>query len=313
MDKKTFISKLEQSLSVLQEDELKDIISEYEQHIDMKQERGLTEEEPIADFGSLDELTGEILEAYHVRADYAIVQKRGQKNIGRKKDTRHTALQIQQKCVKTSALISDKIKYTGRRLGELLLIVGQFLKKPVTWLQKLQNKRSSLKDEEEYTKIDQKENLQTVKPTDTRTAKLSAKERHNTMEKMIHGTMRFFGRTINFFIHSFLWGIQMAWNGFCVGTALILGGFGLFSLFCLGVLTVLLVQHYPLMGVTLGCLGLVLCSFSAAGLFASFIRRKNETSEYTKETWKKREKRENETDSDKEICFHHNMEVEQNG
>ena len=64
MDKKTFISKLEQSLSVLQEDELKDIISEYEQHIDMKQERGLTEEEAIADFGSLDELTGEILEAY---------------------------------------------------------------------------------------------------------------------------------------------------------------------------------------------------------------------------------------------------------
>ena len=81
MDKKTFISKLEQSLSVLQEDELKDIISEYEQHIDMKQERGLTEEEAIADFGSLDELTGEILEAYHVRADYDIVQKRGQKNI----------------------------------------------------------------------------------------------------------------------------------------------------------------------------------------------------------------------------------------
>ena len=56
MDKKTFIKELEQALSVLQEEELKDIISEYEQHIDMKQERGLTEEEAIADFGSLDEL-----------------------------------------------------------------------------------------------------------------------------------------------------------------------------------------------------------------------------------------------------------------
>ena len=43
MDKKTFISKLEQALSVLQEDELRDIISEYEQHIDLKQESGLTE------------------------------------------------------------------------------------------------------------------------------------------------------------------------------------------------------------------------------------------------------------------------------
>ncbi len=313
MDKKTFISKLEQSLSVLQEDELKDIINEYEQHIDMKQERGLTEEEAIADFGSLDELTGEILEAYHVRADYAFVQKRGQKNIGRKKDTRHTALMIQQKCVKTSALMADKIKYAGRRLGELLLIAGQFLKKPFTWLQKLQNKRTSLKNGEEYTEIDLDENLRPEKPTDTKTAKLSAKERHNTMGKMIHGTIRFFARTINFFIHSFLWGIRMAWNGFCVGTALILGGFGLFCLFGLGVLTVLLVQHYPLMGVTLGCLGLVLCSFSAAGLFASFIRRKKEKSEYTKETWRTREKRENETDFDKETRFHHNMEVEQNG
>ena len=56
MDKKTFMKELEQALSVLQEEELNDIISEYEQHIDMKQERGLTEEEAIADFGSLDEL-----------------------------------------------------------------------------------------------------------------------------------------------------------------------------------------------------------------------------------------------------------------
>ena len=50
------------------------------------------------------------------------------------------------------------------------------------------------------------------------------------------------------------------------------------------------------------------------GFADMYYQRMNEkTSEYTKETWKKREKRENETDSDKEICFHHNMEVEQNG
>ena len=70
MDKKEFLLALEQSLSVLQEDELRDIISEYEQHIDIKVEKGLTEAEVIADFGSFSELTSEILEAYHVRADY---------------------------------------------------------------------------------------------------------------------------------------------------------------------------------------------------------------------------------------------------
>ena len=64
MDKNTFMRELERSLSVLQESELRDILSEYEQHIDMKVKSGLSEEEAIADFGSIPELTAEILEAY---------------------------------------------------------------------------------------------------------------------------------------------------------------------------------------------------------------------------------------------------------
>ena len=62
MDKNTFMRELERSLSVLQESELRDILSEYEQHIDMKVKSGLSEEEAIADFGSIPELTAEILE-----------------------------------------------------------------------------------------------------------------------------------------------------------------------------------------------------------------------------------------------------------
>ena len=57
MDKKTFIRELKLALSVLKQEELDDIISEYEQHIDMKQANGLTEEDAIADFGSLNEQT----------------------------------------------------------------------------------------------------------------------------------------------------------------------------------------------------------------------------------------------------------------
>ena len=49
MDKKTFLEELRSSLSVLQETELNDI---------------------MAEFGNRKELTAEILEAYHVRADY---------------------------------------------------------------------------------------------------------------------------------------------------------------------------------------------------------------------------------------------------
>lgn len=63
MDKKTFLEELRSSLSVLQETELNDIMDEYEQHIDMKVQSGLTEEEAIAEFGNRKELTAEILEA----------------------------------------------------------------------------------------------------------------------------------------------------------------------------------------------------------------------------------------------------------
>ena len=82
MDKNTFISQLRQALSVLQKDELEDIVNEYQQHIDMKMKSGLSQEEAIADFGSLEELTAEILGAYHVRADYAQDRKQDRKRSG---------------------------------------------------------------------------------------------------------------------------------------------------------------------------------------------------------------------------------------
>lgn len=50
MDKNTFMRELERSLSVLQESELRDILSEYEQHIDMKVKSGLSEEEAHCGF-----------------------------------------------------------------------------------------------------------------------------------------------------------------------------------------------------------------------------------------------------------------------
>ncbi len=75
MNKNEFLEALKRALAVLDEAELQDIIDEYEQHIDMKTANGLTEEEAIADFGDFKELTAELLEAYHVRADYAEVNR----------------------------------------------------------------------------------------------------------------------------------------------------------------------------------------------------------------------------------------------
>lgn len=64
----------------------------------------------------------------------------------------------------------------------------------------------------------------------------------------------------------------MIWNGGWILFALVCAGAGLFTLFGLGLLTVLLAQGYPLAGVTIGALGLNISLFAAAGLGLSLLR-----------------------------------------
>ena len=70
MNKSEFLKKLEDRLFVLNQKEREDIISEYRQHIEFRVQSGLTEEEAIQDFGDLEELTAEILDAYNLNPDY---------------------------------------------------------------------------------------------------------------------------------------------------------------------------------------------------------------------------------------------------
>lgn len=71
MDKAAFLEELRVSLHVLNENELTDIIEEYEQHIDLKVQKGLSEEQAIADFGNIKDLIKGIMDAYHLRIDEA--------------------------------------------------------------------------------------------------------------------------------------------------------------------------------------------------------------------------------------------------
>lgn len=66
MNKEQFIAYMNKKLSIIKEDERKDIIDEYINHIEMKVAEGKTEEEAIADFGDIDEMINEILEAYNI-------------------------------------------------------------------------------------------------------------------------------------------------------------------------------------------------------------------------------------------------------
>ncbi len=67
MDKREFLKELGNYLNILEEQEQQDILNEYSQHIEMKMQKGMSEEEAIEDFGNLEVLAAEILSAYHIK------------------------------------------------------------------------------------------------------------------------------------------------------------------------------------------------------------------------------------------------------
>ena len=66
MTKQQFIDELNRRLQIISEKERKDIIDEYCNHIDMRMAEGKSEEEAIEDFGDIDELISDILDAYKI-------------------------------------------------------------------------------------------------------------------------------------------------------------------------------------------------------------------------------------------------------
>ena len=73
MSREEFLQSLEARLQVLNEKERDDILSEYRQHISLRMESGLSEEEAIRDFGDFEELVSEILDAYNVNPEFGRV------------------------------------------------------------------------------------------------------------------------------------------------------------------------------------------------------------------------------------------------
>ncbi len=70
MKKTEFLTALRKKLKILNEEEKKDIINEYEDIIKEKIKKGMTEEEAVADFGDINDLAKEILKAYKVDPEY---------------------------------------------------------------------------------------------------------------------------------------------------------------------------------------------------------------------------------------------------
>lgn len=306
MDKNEFLSELEKSLSVLQEDELKDIISEYEQHIDIKVEKGLTEEEAIADFGSLQELTAEILEAYHVRVDYAAKagrsRKKGKNSEQENGESFEKLKQIKEKgsikiwnsMKNAAAWIVNSIRWGWKQLCRPFAWIHSFAVTHNPWQEAEDRKRieTLTGDEpwepdiaEEYRQSERNiavsrerkdgRYISGRKEDRKMTGMAIRRDEKRIMGKGIQTIGRGIGKMFQWVMETALWGIRLVWNGCWILFSLFAGGFGLFSLFIIGLLIVLLIEGYPLAGVTIGCLGMVFCMFSAAGLGMTFLWRKN--------------------------------------
>lgn len=70
MNKNEFLNQLRKRLSVLSQEEIEELISEYSEHIDHKMSEGKSEEEAVNDFGDLGELSRSILQAYKLNEHY---------------------------------------------------------------------------------------------------------------------------------------------------------------------------------------------------------------------------------------------------
>ncbi len=303
MDKKTFISELRAALSVLQADELDDIVNEYEQHIDMKMKNGLTEAEAIADFGSMPKLTADILEAYHVRADYAAGQKNRKSIFGEDGGAKKEILQqTGKKCRAAGQKAVHGLHGLGCWLWGVLLFWKRRLLRPAAWIGESWRKHrsgmvSEMRDEEEI--LENPDTVQTRKPGQEKEYPGAAEETQSTrggracrgisrrrtggrwfvrmqtgIAAMAGGMGRFAAVCIHTCIKLVFLGAQAAWNGCCIAFALFCACMGMLCLYGLGMLIVLCMQHYPLAGMTIGCLGLTMCMFSAAGFGLTLMWRK---------------------------------------
>lgn len=310
MDKRTFIRELEKSLSVLQEKELNDIIGEYEQHIDMKVQSGLTEEEAIADFGSLSELSAEILEAYHVRADYAAgsgikKEKKFAFSEGEKAG-KEILQQTGEACVKTGKSTMRGLKRVGAWLWGVVLFWKVQLARPFAWAGRKWTAYKSEREENVFmqqaddatdmqdTGVGNSDMQNSVRPKSIRQNSIaqnlagqtfdrrSSTRRNYTRRSRSLGTgighafsvfMQMIAGLLRFGWKAFCWCVRVAWNLCWAGFVLFCGIMGVGCLFVLGMMLVLSTQGYPLAGLVIGCLGLNLCLFAAAGLGITFMRK----------------------------------------
>lgn len=299
MNKTEFLEKLKSCLAVLEEKEQQDILEEYTQHIDMKTESGLSEEEAIRDFGDLDQLAAEILEAYHVNPDYSrnrSVPRISGKGRGVKKGLDACLVFFK----KIGQMIHRGASSAGRMMRAFPGSVRSFFARCLDHTSPaLRRFRPGLSREEvlepgygdDPADAPAKTACQDTAASPlyrgtkhsalSRSRKKGMKGLRQTAARLFCGIGAFFSGCISLAVWCFFFCLRWIWNICLVIMALLSGSLTLISLYLLAVFLVWLLQGYPSVGITLISLGGVLCGVSFTILCISLlkVRRKTEKAE----------------------------------
>lgn len=269
MNKTDFLKELRKHLIVLENNEQQDILDEYSQHIDMKIERGLSEEEAIHDFGSISELAAQILEAYHVNPEY---EKAGKE---KKKLPDLTTF------ANTGKKAGGSVGHTLHKIGTLLCRGAVrcwnggilFFRKvcltiatPFYWAAERIRESRRMRTEKDF--IENNLESDSLKSEEHKDRKHDKRNSAGLINSIGHFLLSF----CSVIWALFCWGIRWCWNGAVVFICLFSGTAALFSIFSFAVLIVWLIQGYPIAGITVICLGVILSSISFTVLCLSLLK-----------------------------------------
>lgn len=282
MNKKGFLEELGTYLAILEDKEQQDILEEYTQHIDMKIENGLSEEEAIRDFGDIRELACGILEAYHVNPEY-----QGQTSVKRKVDTQAAAAKGKQAWAAASGFFGR----TGTRVKRFFCIcagtvrqgagrIWMFLSSP--WRNRIWSRKQDEDTRPEGGRLQGNGIKRFVRRTQAdRDMGVCRLDRGRGLLRPGIGTCirgvgqgigSFIGHCFRFLVWMALWCIRWCFNICMIFLGLLGGSFTLCMIFIFGASVVWLFHGYPLLGITLISLGTILCFGSVTYLCFSLMR-----------------------------------------
>ena len=265
MDKATFLVQLQKNIGMLDDDEQKDIIDEYSQHIDMKVSGGMTEAEAIEDFGDFNEFVRDVLNAYHVKApfdqeDAVEAAATASPTAGdRLDDAVRGGAQAAGRAV-------DATKRGARKMASAVTgAAGKFSDRAKEAVSQASAARAEARAEAAASGVEADRD-----GSESRAAAASGTSRGMIAE--VGGIARSFGGVC--------WNVaktaaRWCWN-FAVACLMASGGFmALVSLFCLGLGVVFLVQGYPVAGLTIAAAGCSMAFAAISFLLSRLIMRKH--------------------------------------